>query len=389
MSKNIRAVTKRKKKDPKDNPQRTNHLLIIGIDKYSNGITPLNNAVRDAENFRDTLWNQYQFDKAHTISLFNEEATRENIIKTFSRLLNKLTKQDNLIFYYSGHGEQVEVGNGTLGYWIPYDATLNETWSYLPNTEISNLFKLSNAHHLFGIVDSCYSGSLFQTRSLSTIEDRVNSFPSRWLLTAGRLELVSDGSLGKNSPFAASLLTYLKNTKENAFWVSDLCSLVLKGMKYNTNHQTPRGEPLQDVGHHGGQFVFYKKDYVPTEEETSISSLDNEVTRNVRPMEPTYISQNVLAEKNPTTLAELKSYLNELISMDLKKGLDAYKLFLRKESSKYNYSINLFGRFSRNKDKENSNTLSPDNIQREYNKIRLALIDYIDELEEEDVLYIS
>lgn len=384
MADNNRAVKKRKSAS-RASQQRTNYLLIIGIDKYSNGIAPLNNAVRDAKNFRDTLWKYFQFEEANTTCLFDKEATRSKIIETFSQLLNKLTKEDNLIFYYSGHGEQVDIGNGQLGYWIPYDATLGKSWSYLPNAEINNLFKLSNAHHVFGIVDSCYSGSLFQTRSLSTMEERVNNFPSRWLLTAGRLEPVADGSLGKNSPFATSLLTYLQNTNDQAFWVSDLCNLVLRGMKYNTNKQTPRGEPLQDVGHFGGQFVFYKKDYVPTEEAFTTPIQDDGVSRSANTGETTTTTPAIFPQKKSTSLAELKEHLNDLIIEDLQKALETYKDSLNSSSSKAR-DINLqLSRYSANKKREQRGTASDDNIRREYNKIRYALIDYVEELKKEDI----
>lgn len=245
---------------------RTNHLLLIGIDKYKNDNIPnLNNAVRDAENFRDILISQYQFLPENITSLFNEEATRSNIMHAFSKMLKKLTDQDNLIFYYSGHGIHINSGKSKRGYWVQTETVLGDDWTCIPNDEIIQLFKNSRAHHVFGIVDSCFSGSLFPHRNLDTAaaDERIDSYPSRWLLTAGRLETVSDGMSGGNSPFAEAILTYLKNNPDNSFWVSDLCNRVLKGVNYNTEKQTPRGEALQDVGHYGGQFVFHKKGYVP------------------------------------------------------------------------------------------------------------------------------
>ena len=263
MSENNRGIIKKEKHKTSPTIQRTHHLLIIGIDTYKNGITPLNNAVRDAENFKDLLLQQYQFSEENITALFNEKATSINIRRTFSEILKKLTDTDNLIFYYSGHGEQLPYGKEKRGYWIPYDAELGEDYTYIPNEEITLLFKNSRAHHVFGIVDSCFSGSLFQNRNLTNATEKMNSYPSRWLLTAGRLEPVSDGSLGANSPFSTALLTYLKNNPADDLWVSDLCNQVLKGMNFNTDKQTPRGEALQGVGHYGGQFVFYKKGVTP------------------------------------------------------------------------------------------------------------------------------
>ena len=244
---------------PSSTSQRKNHLLVIGIDKYQN-FTPLNNAVKDAKDFIAVLQNKYQFDKNNLTCLFNEEATRSNIIETFSTLLNKLTNNDNLIFYYSGHGEQLEYGNGQRGYWIPCDAKTDMTSSYIPNEEINILFKNSDAHHIFGIVDSCYSGSLFRSSGVSKAESRIDSYPSRWLLSAGRNEVVSDGAIGQNSPFANSLLAYLKNNPSKGIWVYDLCQKVIESTSFNAQ-QTPRGEPLPGVGHEGGQFIFRQKGF--------------------------------------------------------------------------------------------------------------------------------
>ena len=263
MTEKDKALGSKYKGKIKSNRLKTNYLLIIGVDKYSNGITPLDNAVKDAKSFQDLLLKNYQFEKRRLTTLFNEEATRSNIIKTFRDLLNGLTDDDNLVFYYSGHGEVLQSGRRKRGYWIPYDAVLHNAATYLSNNAITELFQDSYAHHIFGIVDSCFSGSLFKTKSLSSVEERLESAPSRWLLTAGRMEVVSDGSLGENSPFASSLLTHLKTNTEDVLWTSELCNRVLKSVSYNTDKQMPRGEPLQNVGHMGGQFVFYKKGYKP------------------------------------------------------------------------------------------------------------------------------
>lgn len=42
--------------------KKTNHLLIIGIDAYANDIPSLYNAVRDANNFRTTFLEAYDFE---------------------------------------------------------------------------------------------------------------------------------------------------------------------------------------------------------------------------------------------------------------------------------------------------------------------------------------
>ena len=88
--------------------------------------------------------------------------------------------------------------------------------------------------------------------------NNVEQFKSRWGLTAGRLEAVSDGSKGQNSPFAGFFLNYLKSNSKDKFTMSDLVNYV-KNAVANNAEQTPQGAPLKNVGDEGGEFVFYLK----------------------------------------------------------------------------------------------------------------------------------
>ncbi|MCB0562580.1 MAG: hypothetical protein KDD09_26695, partial [Phaeodactylibacter sp.] len=191
--------------------------------------------------------------------------------------------EDNLVFYYSGHG--VAHPATGRGFWVPADAVDGDFSTYLNNLDVIDFLRNLKARHIFGIVDSCFSATLFAQRSLDAATRRQYSIPSRWLLTAGRLEPVSDGSLGRHSPFAESLLQQLRYQEEPALWGSDLCGKVLRGVVYNTDKQMPRGEPLQDTGHQGGEFVFLRKGQATAAVDLS-GSQEAEVTA-IKP--PTFI----------------------------------------------------------------------------------------------------
>ena len=94
---------------------RADYLLIIGIDKYKE-VSPLHNAVKDSKAVCDVLIAQYAFEKSDLIELYNENATRENIIEAFDELSEKITQDDNLLIYYAGHGYYRR--NLKLGYWV-------------------------------------------------------------------------------------------------------------------------------------------------------------------------------------------------------------------------------------------------------------------------------
>ena len=115
------------KTNPKKPSSKVNHLIAIGIDKYRN-CPELYNCVGDAEKFIETLLENYQFEERNIRRIYNEEATRANIISTIRHYAASLTETDYLIIYYSGHGEYDSILDE--GYWIPVDATRDDEFTY-------------------------------------------------------------------------------------------------------------------------------------------------------------------------------------------------------------------------------------------------------------------
>jgi len=186
----------------------------------------------------------------------NEEATRYNIYQALRTYIEKVSSQDNLLIYYSGHGYFDKLLSE--GYWVPVDAQSNDVSAYVPNSQILKIIENINSQHTFLVADACFSGSLFATTTRGGYEEHVEKYKSRWGLASGRLEFVSDGTQGSNSPFATSFINFLKTNKEAKVPVSDLVQYVKKKVA-EVNQQTPIGNPLKGVGDEGGEFVFYRK----------------------------------------------------------------------------------------------------------------------------------
>ncbi len=242
-----------------------NFLFIIAIDAYQH-CPKLYNCVKDANDLIGVLTSQYDFDKENIVTLFNEAATEKNIFNHFRKLAKAITPEDNLLIYFSGHGEYDAVFDE--GYWIPVNGQMGAYEDFLPNSKIKTFLRKINSRHTFLVADSCFSGSLFMRFKSAGIAKRLERIPSRWGLTAGRNEVVADGKAGNNSPFADSLLYHLKNNKQ-PLGVATLCNLVLESVAAGTN-QTPRGEPLNIEGHKGGQFFFNPKVAFTEKQETKI-----------------------------------------------------------------------------------------------------------------------
>ncbi len=234
----------------------TNYLLLIGIDNYKEW-PMLNNAVSDVDSVSHVLTTRYRFDQQNVTVLKNEDATLANIYQALRSYIERITPQDNLVIYYSGHGYFDKLFNE--GYWVPVDAPRNAGVSAMvPNGQVLKVIENINSQHTFLVADACFSGSLFATASRAGYADKVEKYKSRWGLASGRLEVVSDGEKGTNSPFAKNFIDFLRTNKEQKFPVSDLVQYVKKKVA-ETNQQIPIGNPLRGVGDDGGEFVFYRR----------------------------------------------------------------------------------------------------------------------------------
>lgn len=250
-----KAVVSRKESEQlSDKVKGINYLFVIAIDEYAYCPT-LYNCINDANGLIKILTTQYEFEPQHVQTLFNKEATERNIFNAFRKLIKKVTEIDNVIIYFSGHGEYDEVFEE--GYWIPVNAQLGAHEDFVPNSKIKNILEAIKSKHIFLIADSCFSGSLFTHFKSAALAERLENDPSRWGLTAGRNEVVSDGQIGDHSPFADSLLYHLKEN-EVPLGVATLCNRVIENVVASAE-QTPRGEPLKVKGHRGGQFFFHPR----------------------------------------------------------------------------------------------------------------------------------
>lgn len=144
--------------------------IIVGIDEYSaeeSDLDPLRFAVNDARELRDVLQQEFGFVSENCKFLTNKTATKAALIEALQIWLTgqKLTANDALLVFFAGHGlidRQTNVGDGYLA---TVDSRRGDLeGSCLPVSWLAeHLNKLPCRHKLL-ILDSCYSGRLFQPR---------------------------------------------------------------------------------------------------------------------------------------------------------------------------------------------------------------------------------
>lgn len=235
-------------------PKGKTHLLAIAIDDYQQ-CSKLNNAVLDVEAFIEVMMTRYTLEPQQVILIKNTEATKKRIESAFDDLIDLVEPEDKLIIYFSGHGRHHERRGG---FWVPVEAGKGDKdWpDYISNAVIRDYLSKINSFHTFLIADSCFSGALLIDKSKEKFTgDRRDTERSRWALTSGKKEIVSDGKPGAHSPFAAALLDVLRKAEE-PLSVMRICDLVLEKVAANAD-QTPMGSPLKVEGHDAGQMVLY------------------------------------------------------------------------------------------------------------------------------------
>jgi hypothetical protein len=235
--------------------------LIIGIDHYKGIWAPLQNAVNDAKAVEKTLRDNYKID--HFITLYNEDATRANIIKNFELLVETVSPDDNLLIFYSGHGSFKETLN--RGYWVPVDATSSSTSHYISNPDIRTFLGGIKSKHTLLVSDACFSGVIFrgETRTIPFEESekyykKIHALPSRKALTSGGIEPVMDGGREGHSVFTYYFLKALE-TNDQKFFDAGRVYERLKIPVINNSDQSPVFAPVSNAGDEGGQFIFIRK----------------------------------------------------------------------------------------------------------------------------------
>ncbi len=137
------------------------YVLAIGINTYKNSSLNLNYAQNDAEAFVELIKKESDvlFDKVETHELYNEEATRTNILGVLDLLSNKIKPGDVFYFYYAGHGSMVD----EQFYFVPTNSTRLYSKDKLSKEGISaeqlrNKFQKISALKQLVIIDACQSG---------------------------------------------------------------------------------------------------------------------------------------------------------------------------------------------------------------------------------------
>ncbi|GJQ31282.1 MAG: hypothetical protein HBSAPP04_01210 [Ignavibacteriaceae bacterium] len=237
------------------------HALIIGIDNYKGFWSPLKNAVNDAKAVEEILLSEYGF--TNIISFYNEDATRANIITALEQLIDSVKKDDNVLIFYSGHGQYNE--KLSKGFWVPVDATTNSSAGFISNNDLQTYIAGINSKHTLLVSDACFSGDIFRGNSTEPEFEQSEKYfqevykrKSRYALTSGGVEPVTDGGKEGHSVFSFYFIESLKMNRSKFFTAGQLFNEIQIPVT-NNSEQSPVYQPIKNTGDEGGQFLFIRK----------------------------------------------------------------------------------------------------------------------------------
>ena len=167
------------------------YAVVIGISKFKNsaGIPSLRYADKDAGAFEQFLQSPQggSFPRDNIKTLYNEDATSQNIRSALLTFLTKPRPQDLVVIYFAGHGAADPNDNRNL-YLLAYDTDPNDMGgTAFPMVEFQEVFdRVIKARHVVTFIDACHSYGITGERMTTKQNNLVNQYLERFASTADR-----------------------------------------------------------------------------------------------------------------------------------------------------------------------------------------------------------
>lgn len=177
-------------------------VLAIGVDRYRNPQMTLKFAVADARTFAESAQAAASgmFRAVEVTTLFDADATRENVLGVLERLAREARPQDTFFLYMAGHGVRSGIDDRFL--FLPVEAVDLSSWEILGRQAVDETTLIAALARVPGrngflFMDSCYSGKI-TVDALANVSHETG----RFLLTASTsVQQALDSYNGQNGVF--------------------------------------------------------------------------------------------------------------------------------------------------------------------------------------------
>jgi hypothetical protein len=178
--------------------------LVIGNDAYS--ISPLKNAINDARAMDQAL------KSAGFQTILLENARKADMDRVIGEFLDKLGPDDTALFFYAGHGVQIENENFLVPVDFPQVATISAAkFACMSVAQIFDELKRKRAKRNIVILDACRSNPVATKYSLEAGLAKPQDAPKEVFVafSTGPGQTAADNPNGRNSWFTEALADYI------------------------------------------------------------------------------------------------------------------------------------------------------------------------------------
>ena len=246
--------------------------VIIGIDDYQAlpDDLQLRLAVQDARGVEKVLREQFQMDRI--ITLYNEQAMKDSILRVLLGDLSQAGKNDGIFVFFAGHGKTVSTEDGDLGYLLPHDGSFGEKEIYknISMTLLkSDVAKAVPAKHIFFVMDACYSGLLLAQRGpgghapdagrLDYLHEITRERVRQVLAAGTKGQTVLDGGRNGHSVFTGRFLQALEEA-DGYITAREIGYAVAEKVFYDAQDRGHKQQPQFGRLAGQGDFVFVQKE---------------------------------------------------------------------------------------------------------------------------------
>ena len=210
------------------------HLLIVGINKYMNAVYNLNYAQPDAKAFVSKIVETGGriFKTINKVEIYDEDATKDNIVQGFKSIASKARPEDVFVFFYAGHGSLDEEHKDKDGdspfYFVPTDITKlygdpdQLQRKGLSGNELRDYLTQIRSTKQIVLMDACHSGGALKglnVRAVASDEKAIvqlaRSSGVVWIASSGSKQFATEFDVLKHGVFTYALLEALDGKADN------------------------------------------------------------------------------------------------------------------------------------------------------------------------------
>ena len=130
--------------------------LLVGVSDYGGRTSNLPNTDQDARQLYESLRGAGMLHPASAV-LTNDEATTKNVAAAFTRAPAQAGPNDLFMFFFSGHGDQVDVERSAAEL-DGRSETIELFDSAMTDADLHRLFAGVNSRMAMVVIDACYAG---------------------------------------------------------------------------------------------------------------------------------------------------------------------------------------------------------------------------------------